>query len=325
MASVCLTERGDCLQDLGRLDEAATAYEETIRWDQQRGGERDVAAGKVQLGSVRVQQRRFRDALNMYTEAREQFTRLGELGTVAVVWHQMGIAHQDAGQPDAAEDAYRQSLAIKVQIGDVRGQARTLGQLGTLYNERGRLEEAASLFRRSGDHFVTLEDTQLEGRSLSNLGDTLCQLRRWDEARQVIHRAIECKAPFGHAAEPWTAWAVLAKIETGAGQTDLAAQAKARARDCYLAYRRDGGENHFADGDISLAVTPKLLAGNASGAIADLDEMLASPDLPDWLRQFVVALRVIADGSRDRNIAEAPDLLYRLAAELLWVIDALER
>ncbi|MEI2772744.1 MAG: hypothetical protein V9G98_19075 [Candidatus Competibacter sp.] len=31
MASVCFAERGDCLLDLGRLDEAAAAYEEAIR------------------------------------------------------------------------------------------------------------------------------------------------------------------------------------------------------------------------------------------------------------------------------------------------------
>ena len=33
MASACVTERGDCLLDLGRLDEAAAAYEESIRRD----------------------------------------------------------------------------------------------------------------------------------------------------------------------------------------------------------------------------------------------------------------------------------------------------
>ena len=54
MASVCLTESGDCLRDLGRLDEAATAYEEAIELDKQRGDPRDVAAGKGQLGTVRM-------------------------------------------------------------------------------------------------------------------------------------------------------------------------------------------------------------------------------------------------------------------------------
>jgi hypothetical protein len=52
---------------------------------------------------------------------------------------------------------------------------------------------------------------------------TLRKLRRLDEARQEIRRAIECDEPFGHAAEPWKAWAILAGIETDAGNPAAAA------------------------------------------------------------------------------------------------------
>ena len=35
MASACFAEQGDCLSELGRLDEAATAYEESVRRSEQ--------------------------------------------------------------------------------------------------------------------------------------------------------------------------------------------------------------------------------------------------------------------------------------------------
>ncbi len=120
MASVCFAEQGDCLLDLGRLDEAAAAYEESIRRAEQLGDDREVAVGKGQLGTVRLQQRRYGEALAAYAEARERFTQLDEPGTVAVIWHQTGMAYQEAGQPEAAEDAYRKSLAIKVRLGRCR-------------------------------------------------------------------------------------------------------------------------------------------------------------------------------------------------------------
>jgi len=255
MASACVTAKGDCLLLLGRLDEAAAAYEESNRSDEQRGDERQLAIGKFQLGSVRLSQRRYGDALEAYAEAREHFTKLGEPGTVAVVWHQTGMAYQAAQQPEAAEDAYRTSLAIEVQLGNVGGQARTLLQLGNLYHDLDRLEEAASLFRSAADQYVAIGDTQAEGRCRSNLGQTLRRLGRWDEARQAIRRAIECKEPFGHTSELWSTWANLAGIETGVGNASAAGQARANAVTCYLAYRRDGGENHDADGRISLVVT----------------------------------------------------------------------
>ena len=49
---------------------------------------------------------------------------------------------------------------------------------------------------------------------MNNLANTLRKLRRYDEARQAIQQAITCNAEFGHAAEPWTAWHILADIET---------------------------------------------------------------------------------------------------------------
>ena len=80
-------------------------------------------------------------------------------GTVAVSWHQTGMVHQAAGQPEAAEDAYRKSLAIKVRLGNVDGQASTLGQLGILYDDAlGRTEEAVAFLRQSVDKYVEIRD-----------------------------------------------------------------------------------------------------------------------------------------------------------------------
>ena len=69
-----------------------------------------------------MEQRRFQEALKAYEEARERFTRLDEPGTVAKSWHQTGMVYQKAGQPEAAEDAYRKALAVSVRLGDVAGQ-----------------------------------------------------------------------------------------------------------------------------------------------------------------------------------------------------------
>ena len=324
MVSVCFTERGDCLLFLGRLDEAAGAYEEAIHRGEKHGDERQVAVGKAQLGTVRLYQRRYPDALKAYEEARERFTALDEPGTVAVGWHQTGIVYEEARQPEAAEDAYRKSLAIEVQIGDVAGQARTLGQLGNLYNDvLGRAEEAAGFYRQAADKSVEIGDIASEGRSRSNLAIPLRKLRRLDEARQEIRRAIECNSPFGHASEPWTTWAILANIETDAGNP-AAAEAKRKAIESYLAYRRDGGENHYPPGRICLAVTQPLLAGDPAAAASHLQQLAADPEAA-WLRPFIQALQAIVAGSRDRALADAPELNYSMAAEILFLIETLEK
>ncbi len=158
----------------------------------------------------------------------------------------------------------------------------------------------------------------------SSLSNTLRELRRFDEARQEIRRAIECKAQVGHAAAPWKSWAILVGIETDAGNAGAAAEAMAKAIAGYHAYRRDGGENHSDPGRIALAVTQALLAGAPARATSLLQQLAADPDAA-WFLTFIRALQAIVAGRRDRTLADAPDLSPTMAAEILFLIETLEK
>jgi tetratricopeptide (TPR) repeat protein len=326
MVSVCFSVRGECLSRLGRYDESAAAYEESILLSEQCDSERDVAVGKGNLGTVRLSQRRYSEALEAFREARERFTRLNEPGSVAGFWHQSGRVYQEIGEMKEAEDAYRQSLAVFAQLGDLAGQAHTLGQLGNLYDDLLDCpEESVALNRQAADKYIQIGDKAGVGRSRYNLGRTLHRLRRYDEARREIRRAIECNASFGHASKPWAAWAILADIETDAGNPATAAEARQQAIATYLAYRRDGGENHDTAGRVALAVTQSLLAGETSAADELLQQYAADPDLPHDASVFIQALQAIVGGSRDRRLAEDPELDYGMAAEILLLIETLEQ
>jgi tetratricopeptide (TPR) repeat protein len=115
MVSVAIIERGDCFRELGRLEEAAAAYEEGIALSEKHEGKRDAAIGKVQLGTIRLLQQRYPEALELYGQARALFERLEEPRMIANVWHQIGRVHRETKQSDEAERAYRQSLKISVQ------------------------------------------------------------------------------------------------------------------------------------------------------------------------------------------------------------------
>jgi tetratricopeptide (TPR) repeat protein len=324
MASTCLTEQADCLLDLGRYDAAAAAYEEAIRKDEQRVDLRGVAVGKCQLGTVRLQQQRYAEALEAHQQARDTFSRLNEPGSVATVWHQIGMVHQAAGQPEAAEEAYNQSLAIEVRLGNQAGQASTLIQIGILYDDAlQRPEEAVAFYQRAAEIYGEIGDLDGEGRAQNNLADTFRKLQRLGEARQAIRRAIECKAPFGHTASPWTSWAVLAAIETAPGNSAAAADARHQALGAFLAYRRDGGENQTGSGRLALAVRQALASGDPAKATSLLQQLAADPDFANQL-PFLTALQAITAGSRDRSLAEDPGLNYQEAAEVLLLIEALE-
>lgn len=324
-ASMCFAEQGDCLRNLGRLEEAETAFEENIRRGEQLGDARQVAVGKYQLGAVRMLRRRYPEALAACADAREQFMRLGEPGSLAAAWHRTGAVYQEAGEPQAAEDAYRKSLAINVQLGNAGGQADTLVHLGRLYDAAlGRTGEAVGFYRQATDKYVEIGDGAGEGTARNNLAVLLRKLRRLAEAREEIRRAIECRDQSGHASQPWAAWTNLAVIETDAGNHAAAAEAKRKATAAYLAYRRDGGENYGACGHIALDVTKPLLAGNPAEAASLLQHFAADPD-GALVLPFVRALEAVVAGSRDLALADAQDLDCTMAAEILLLIETLEK
>lgn len=118
---------------------------------------------------------------------------------------------------------------------------------------------ATTLYEELGDYFN-------QARSLNNLAITLRDLGRVDEAREATSQSARLKAPFGHAAEPWTTWNVLWNIETLAGHPDAAAAARFRAMELYAAYRRDGAEPQYVMARLIAAVGDALRGQGAAAA-----------------------------------------------------------
>ena len=187
----------------------------------------------------------------------------------------------------------------------------------------GRREEAATLFWQAAELYLELQDLADEGRARNNAAIALIELNRHDEARTELLRAIECNAPYGHAATPWKAFNLLTRLEQATGNREAAAWARQRAIAAFLAYRRDGGEN------LTGRQTPQLAAGVAraiqenetEAAARQLEELQQHPDLPGYLEPLIPALQRTLTGSRDPALADDPALQYTEAAELKLLLE----
>jgi tetratricopeptide (TPR) repeat protein len=320
MYSAIMIDIANCLILLGRLDEAASIYEETIRRSEKLSRQRDVAVAKGQLATVYTQQNRYDEALTVYDEALQIFENLDDLGAVAIVWHQIGIMHRRVGRFDLAEQAYRQSLSIAVKRQNLTGEAASLGELGSLYDEWGRLEDAVTFHRQSVDAYVGLQDLRLEGIARNNLAIVLIKLEQYDEARRELLRAIECKTPFGHASQPWTTWEVLCNLEKAMSNYAAADAARQKAIESYLAYRRAGGESQNRLFNLLVLVNHALQQNQTEGALQQLAEIPAE-DTPQWLKSLIAKLQTILRGNRNANVADDPAFDYTTVAELRLVIE----
>jgi tetratricopeptide (TPR) repeat protein len=211
-----------------------------------------------------------------------------------------------------------------VRLGDAAGEARTLLAMGNLYDAPLNLpDDAIDLYRQAGEISAGIGDAASEGRARGNLAVTLCRLKRLDEAHREILRAIECGASFGHVSEPWTNWSIRATIESARGDPTAAADARGKAVAAYLTFRRDGGENHYADGRIAHAVTRAWHASDSAAAASLLRQLAARPDLQQSF-PFIHTLQSIVAGNRTPTVAETTGLNITMAAECLLLIETLE-
>ena len=162
-----------------------------------------------------------------------------------------------------------------------------------------------------------------EGVVRNNLAATLMKLQRYDDARQELQRALECNKPFGHAAEPWKTWALLHNLEQATGNAPAAADAWQQAVQCYLAYRRAGGESQQPGARLCAQIAHAIRQGDTTEVTQFLAQAAAAADTPAWLKAMLPKLHAILHGDRDPALAADPALDYDDAAELLLLLETL--
>jgi tetratricopeptide (TPR) repeat protein len=210
-----------------------------------------------------------------------------------------------------------------VQQNDRAGEANSLGELGNLYDDMEHWEEAVTFHRQATDIYVSLADLRKEGFARNNLGFVLIKLQRYDEARMEVQRAIECKQPFDHTAQPWKTWDHLYNLEVAVGNTQAAMVARQHAVDAYLAYRRDGGEPQALSGQLCEMVTHAVQRGKIASAKRELAKYDGA-DAPASAKLLLAKLHAILNGDRNPALADDPEMYYADAAEVRLLLERIK-
>ena len=330
MASKCLTEQADCLVAGRKLDYAAELYEERIKRGKSLDDPRGVAVALGQLGMCRMYQKRYGEAIRLHYKALDQFKVLDEPASVAISWHQIGTVYNLSQQFEDAEKAFLQSLSFWTQSEKHKAQeGDTRDQLGHLYRKMpDRLEDSVVFSERAAKIYSELDDLQKEGFAQNNLALSLMKLQRHDEARTAYRRAIECLSDFGHHAAPWKIFNNLADLEREIGNGEEATQAKERAVRAYADARREGWEETFGHGAQLCESIFHLLTRESEGipqVKQQMRQLASQPGKPNDTKALITQILRLFDGVRDESLWQHPDLYYADAAELLLLLEKLER
>nr|CAA6813254.1 MAG: Unknown protein [uncultured Thiotrichaceae bacterium] len=239
--NVALSELAECYHKQGKRQLAEETYHKAIIFYEKTNDLACIARTKNKLSFCKLDLNKQSEALQLSNDALVIFDKIGDISGVASSWHYIGMCCRSMRHFTGAESAYKEAIKIHNKLDEQSSEASDYGDLGNLYVEQDQMEEALNCFRTSARISKAIGDNFQEGISRSNSGCCLLRLRKNNEARSELLLAIECKQAFGHSAEPWKTWSILYDLEQASGNPQAALEARQKALDAYLVYRRDGG------------------------------------------------------------------------------------
>jgi tetratricopeptide (TPR) repeat protein len=315
-AAVALIEIADVMLDIKMIAEAAVVFEDAAGAATAEGDPLHAAIAKGQLAQIRVAEKRYEDAVSLCGQVRDIFAAMNDRNMLARAWRQLGHVHQQASQWSEAEGAYREALQL-----DPDPELCTT--IAGLCAKQERLRDAAAYSRQAAQLHAGRKETAQEMDSRLAASRYLAKLGAAEEARAEIEAIEQYQATLGDAAQPWKALDARRQLELALGNSAAAAEAKQKALDTFLAFRRKRGENDMPSGEISNFVVFAVAGGATEMAAKQLEQFHQDPNLPANAKAYVAAIREVVAGSRDRSLADHPDLTYDEAAEVHVLIDAL--
>ncbi|MFE7723306.1 tetratricopeptide repeat protein [Nocardia rhizosphaerihabitans] len=172
----CLTSLGGALAELGRSQEAWSAYQDSLRINREIGDRTGEAMALGNLGDIARQLGRHDDALAFGDEARVILAELGDRRNEALITQDvLAGTHFDRGEYGAAlvllEEAREACHGL-----DPLGEGTVLHDLGRTLAAMARKPEAADIFEESLAVRRACGDRHGEAETLETLGEVRLQL-----------------------------------------------------------------------------------------------------------------------------------------------------
>jgi tetratricopeptide (TPR) repeat protein len=110
--------------------------------------------------------------------------------TYADVCNNLGGTYHSLGQYLQAINFYEQSLAIKREIGDRKGEENSLGNLGNAYHSLGQYPQAINFYEQSLAIARKIVDRSGEAKSLIGLGNACISLGQYSQAVNFYEQSL---------------------------------------------------------------------------------------------------------------------------------------
>lgn len=203
---------------------------EALRLRELSGNEAGKAATYSNMGILLDEQGDYPGALEYYNRALEIDRRIQSApGEIAATINNIGTVHEILENPEIALRYYRESLAIREEVGDFRGIATSYTNIGSVLKTLGQFDEARAAFAESYRIRSNSAESSSVASVLAEMGAMEVIAGKLDQAHEFAMQSWEIR---NENREPWGvahSALILADIELERGDPQLALEWFARA------------------------------------------------------------------------------------------------
>ncbi|MFH8615081.1 AfsR/SARP family transcriptional regulator [Streptomyces sp. NPDC017979] len=151
-----------------------------------------LARSRNMLGITHLHLAENSEALQCFTSALSDFTRIGDRRGIYTALNNLGKLHQRVGDTEAAENAYRGAMSAAQGLGNKRDRAMMQVNFASVLETLGKADEALGLYESALPVFRAADDRRGEVIALNGLGRACRAVGRGEEAlgRHVAALAV---------------------------------------------------------------------------------------------------------------------------------------
>ncbi len=181
---------GACHYTLGRLDDALTNYEESVRLAKQFADKEGRAAALGNIGVIYGVRGEPDKALKYFEATLAQGREIGDKKVVAASLGNIGLIYHGMGEFDRALRSHEEALAIAREIGYKQSVANCLGNIGNLYHAKREPDKAFKCHEEALAIAREIRDQQGVAGSLCNIGIIHATRGEPDKALKCIAESL---------------------------------------------------------------------------------------------------------------------------------------
>jgi putative nucleotidyltransferase with HDIG domain len=175
----------------GSLDEAAKQFEASRAAAEKGSLKEEIAASQICQANVELLRGNLEAAADIFLEAREIAEAVGHDRLVAQIDQNLGTIANIQGNVAIALLSYRSSLERYRRLGDEFTATRALNNMGMAHVDLSEWEAAETCFAEASELASRSGDTMMVGRVELNRAELHLKRRRYDAAQESVDRSLQ--------------------------------------------------------------------------------------------------------------------------------------